>query len=295
MWQRLTSRLVTALFADKILGGQKRFVSNVAHELRTPLSIIKTTSEVALLDPALSREARRSFVEIVQELNRASEILNNLVTLNSLENPARMAVQNLDLGPIVDDAVKKLRALARERGVRVRVRTAVGSIAVGNRAALEVVAYNIIKNAIAFTPADRGGSVVVHTAAAGSSVTITVEDEGVGMTPEELSHIFEPFYRADTSRNRAISQSGSGLGLTIAQELVRAHGGAVRMSSKKRRGTTVVVTLPRGGFIPATPTQEYHTERGALTEHGKDGAPEPHSGRRYFIDGRVVSKGIAGT
>ncbi len=286
-------RALHPLFADEIRGSYKLFISNVAHELRTPLSVMKTTSEVALLDPDLPRDVRRAFVEIIQELNRSSEIINNLVTLNALQNPERMAVQSLDLAVIVEDMVKKLSSLARERSVKVRVRYTSGALVIGNRSALETVVYNLIKNAIAFTPIDAMGTVVVRIVRENEVVRLVIEDQGIGMSSEELRHIFEPFYRADTSRNRAISQSGSGLGLTIVQEMVHAHGGAITIESKKRAGTTATVTLPRGGFTSDTGREEYTARRPAEIS-GKDGAHEPHGGRRYFREGVRVKKGIAG-
>lgn len=254
---------------------------------------MKTTSEVALLDPDLPREVRRAFVEIVQELNRSSEIINNLVTLNTLQNPERMAVQSLDLAVIVEDMVKRLSSLARERSVRVRVRYSSGSLVIGNRSALEAAVYNLIKNAIAFTPIDTMGTVVVRLVREDSVVRLIIEDQGVGMSAEEIRHIFEPFYRADTSRNRAISQSGSGLGLTIAQDIVRAHNGTIQIESKKRVGTIATITLPRGGFTSDTGREAYTARRPADIS-GKDGAHEPHGGRRYFREAVRVRKGIAG-
>ncbi len=242
---------------------------------------MKTTSEVALLDPDLPRDVRRAFVEIVQELNRSSEIINNLVTLNTLQNPERMAVQSLDLTAIVEDMVKKLSSLARERSVKVRVRHTSGALVIGNRSALEAAVYNLVKNAIAFTPIDAMGTVVVRLVREDAVVRLVIEDQGIGMSAEEIRHIFEPFYRADTSRNRAISQSGSGLGLTIVQDIVRAHGGSIHIESKKRVGTTATITLPRGGFTSDTGREEYTAKRPAEIS-GKDGAHEPHRGRRYF-------------
>lgn len=245
---RLASRFLRATFATEILQSQKLFISNVAHELRTPLSTIKTVSEVSLLDPALARETRRSFVEITEELNRVSEILDNLLSLNALGNPETLPLRHLDYGATVEEVVRKLQPLARKRGVRLTLRAQVGAIVYGNRAGLEQIAHHITKNALAFTPAE--GAVAVRLRPEGEHVVLEVQDSGIGMSQEEVAHLFEPFYRADTSRNRSVEHSGSGLGLTIVHEMVRMHGGTIRIDSKKRHGTTVVVLLPRGGFIP---------------------------------------------
>lgn len=286
--QRLASRLIKAVFAEEILGEQKAFIANVAHELRTPLSVIKTSSEVALFDPALSRDARKTFVEIVGELTRVSEILDNLLSLNALAGGERMALQNLDVGAIVEGAAKRLVPLARERRIRMSVRARPGSIALGNRAALETAVHHLIKNALLFTPASEDGVVAVRVRPEGSSTVIEVRDNGIGMSRDDLLHAAEPFYRADVSRHRAIKQTGSGLGLTIAHEMVRLHGGTLTLESKRREGTVATVALPRGGFIPATGAEEYTNERLARSDKSESGAHEPYHGRRHLTEDREV-------
>ncbi len=288
----LTSRLLKALFAREILGSQKLFISNVAHELRTPLSVIKTASEVALLEPGLTRDTRKAFNEITEELARVSEILDNLLSLNTLSGEGGMKFQNLDLSAVVEDVAKRLLPLARELGVRVRVRTKAGSIAVGNRAALETVAYHLIKNALSFTPAHAEAQVEVRVRPEANTVLLEVRDSGVGMSKDELAHVFEPFYRADTSRNRNARNAGAGLGLTIVDEMVRQHGGTIAIESSRRLGTVAVVTLPRGGFISGSDDSRYTEGRSAESENG---AHEPHGGRRHFTERDRVTKDIAGT
>ncbi len=231
---------------------QKLFISNIAHELRTPLSIIKTNSEVALMDPGLDTDAAAAFKETIGELNRISDIINNLLSLNTLARPERMQFKNLDLAPLCEAVVKHFQALARERGIKLALRHERGSIVWGNAVALEQVMSNIIKNALSYTSRKDSGSVAVTLRPQEGMVLFQVQDSGVGMTQEELLHIFEPFYRADSSRNRRGAEEGSGLGLTIVNEMVRVHRGKIqvesrRKSSKKPGGTTVSVFLPLGG------------------------------------------------
>ena len=231
---------------------QKLFISNVAHELRTPLSIIKTNSEVALMDPSLPLGLSGTFKEIIGELNRISDIINNLLSLNSLARPERMQFKNLDLIPLAESVTKRYQVLARERGTKLTQRFERGSIVWGNTVALEAVMSNLIKNALFYTPPKDNGSVQVTLRPQEGMVLFEVADTGVGMTQDELLHIFEPFYRADSSRNRRGQEDGSGLGLTIVNEMVRVHHGKIHVESRRKTsrragGTTVSVMLPLGG------------------------------------------------
>lgn len=252
-WERCANRFLKAIFAAEILQSQKLFISNMAHELRTPLSTIKTSSEVALLDPSLPRDARASFEEIIGELERISEIINNLLSLGSLARPERMYFKSLDLLPVIERVAERHKHLARERGIKLRLRLVPGSIAWANETAVEQIMTNLVKNALSYTPEHTQGAVRITVAPQGDMVLFQVEDSGIGMSQEDLAHIFEPFYRADTSRTRLVKKGGSGLGLTIVNELVRAHRGKVQIESRRRKGTAVSIFLPAGGFRRALP------------------------------------------
>lgn len=231
---------------------QKLFISNIAHELRTPLSTIKTNSEVALIDDSLSPDMRKMFLEIIEELNRISEIINNLLSLNKLTRPERMQFANIDIAPLAEQVVQRHLPLARERNVKITVRKEPGAVVWGNSTALEQLMTNLVKNALSYTPENANGqvTVIVRPDPSTNMVLFAVADTGIGMSQEELNHIFEPFYRADSSRNRAVKKTtGSGLGLTIVNEMVRAHRGRIHIDSQRRRGTTVSIFLPQGGAV----------------------------------------------
>jgi signal transduction histidine kinase len=226
---------------------QKLFISNIAHELRTPLSTIKTSTEVALLDAALPSTTKKIFGEIVIELDRISGIINNLLSLNTLTRPERMQFRDVDLGPIVDEAIRRHMDLARERDVKIITKMDAHRMVWGNPTALEQVVTNLVKNAISYTPRGEGGVVTVSVRPDyHGMVVLGIIDNGIGIAQEDLFHIFEPFYRADTSRVRRVRKSGSGLGLTIVNEIVRVHHGKITIESAIKRGTTVLVAFPAG-------------------------------------------------
>ena len=241
--------------ARNTLHYQKLFISNIAHELRTPLSTIKTSTEVALLDDALSPSIRTTLSHIVVELDRASEILDNLLSLNILNRPERIEFQNVDLGPLLDTVVGHLSSLAKDRGIEIVVKKDAYRVVWGNATALEQVMTNLLKNSISYTQKKSNGSVTVSIQPDyHGMVVFTVADNGVGIAQKDLFHIFEPFYRADKSRVRNIHKVGSGLGLTIVNEIVRVHHGKIHIQSMPRKGTIVSVLLPSGIDPSASPS-----------------------------------------
>ena len=244
---------VTLRPARNSLAYQKLFISNVAHELRTPLSTIKTSTEVALLDPSLSAGVRRVFADTLEELDRLSDIINNLLSLNQFLRPERMEFNAVDLGPIIDTTTKRVMPLARQQSIELQVKKNEYRSVWGNAVALEQMLTNLVKNAVNYTPKGRHGVVVVSVGPDyQGSVTLTVADRGIGIAQKDLFHIFEPFYRADISRTRRVRREGSGLGLAIVNEIVRAHRGKINIQSATGKGTTVSITLPAG----ATPAGE---------------------------------------
>jgi signal transduction histidine kinase len=226
------------------LQSQKRFVSDIAHELRTPLSVIKTSSEVALMDDNIRPDIKKTLENIVGELDRTSEIINNLLSFSSLVRPERVNFGHVDLGPIIDSSINKLQDLAENKHLDISVRKIAPHNVWGNATALEQVVVNLLKNAINYTPSGGYVSLKIEPDYRGS-VILTVQDSGIGISRHDLLHIFEPFYRAERSRNRQSGSSSSGLGLTIVSELIKLHSGKIVIQSFPNRGTTATVMLPQ--------------------------------------------------
>lgn len=231
---------VTLTPARNALTAQKQFIGNIAHEIRTPLSVIKTNTEVTLLDPTLPSDVKQTLHSNVEELDRISEIINNLLSLSALVRPDRIEFATVDLAAITDDTLDKFVQLARKNEIRVGFQSSADAIVLGSKTALQQIIGNIFKNALSYTP--RGGSVEVAVQPSGRFVAFSVEDSGIGIARNDLFRIFEPFYRTDQSRNR--SQGGSGLGLAIVSELVKLHQGKIVIRSAVGRGTTVTVLIP---------------------------------------------------
>ncbi|HEY1041818.1 MAG TPA: HAMP domain-containing sensor histidine kinase [Candidatus Paceibacterota bacterium] len=233
---------------------QKRFIGNIAHEIRTPLAIIKTNTEVALFDPALPENVKETFTDTLAELDRISETINNLLSFDTLTRPRRMTMEPTDVGDIAETALARHQALATSRNVTLESSIEGSRMVHGNAVALEQVVTNLVKNAINYTPKDKRGtvSVCVGPGETSGTVKVTVRDTGIGIEQKDLFHIFEPFYRADTSRARGVGTGTSGLGLAIVNEIVRLHKGAISIRSTPGVGTEISVTLPaaKNGDLP---------------------------------------------
>jgi len=229
------------------LDSQKQFIANVAHELRTPLSIIKTNSEVALLDSDMRDATRKVFLNTVEELDRISNILNNLLTLSASVRPERIQFRDEDLGPIVENSMRKLEEFSEPKHLEVTARMSERRVVWGNATALDQIVTNILKNAIMYS--SPGGHITITVEPVYPNyIELTVRDSGIGIARKDLFRIFEPFYRAERSRTRA--KGGIGLGLPIASELVRLHRGKVTVRSVEGHGTIVSVLLPGGKQSP---------------------------------------------
>lgn len=229
--------------ARNALVAQKQFIGNIAHELRTPLSIIKTNTEVWLLNADVSKASRAVHLSNLEELDRISDIINNLLSLNALIRPEHLPFRNVDLGEMAHRVTEKLAHKARKKSLQIHISADKKRTAWGNPSALEQIVMNIMKNAIHHT--DKGEINITIGPDALGLLELSVSDTGVGIQREDLFRIFEPFYRGDRARTRS-GGAGSGLGLTIVSELVKLHHGKIRIQSAVGKGTNVKIILPPG-------------------------------------------------
>lgn len=218
---------------------QKRFIESAAHELRTPLAILKTNNEVALFDTDLKNSLRPVLEENIEDVNQVTEILNNLMLLHRTNAFGAVTFETVALPHTFERIEKRLAGLAQARKIDLQIRTSLPNV-FGNATALEQVFFNLVKNAILYTPA--GGTVTVDKGPSSPSVaSIRVSDTGIGIPKEDFPHVFEPFYRSVNSTH----EKGSGLGLAIVFEIVKLHNGKIMIQSAKGKGTTFTISLPR--------------------------------------------------
>lgn len=229
----------------KALASQKRFIGDIAHELRTPLAVIKTSTEVALFDEHVAADTRSLLESTLVEIDRVSEIIHNLLSMNSFTRPGAFTVEPVSLPSLIESVVERHQKLASSRGITLSVDAASVPPAEGNAVALEQVITNLVKNALTYTPANRGGRVTIMLRSEYKRDILSVTDTGIGISRKDLQHLFEPFYRGDTSRARGVGTGTSGLGLAIVNEIVRMHHGSIRVQSALEQGTTFTIMLPQ--------------------------------------------------
>lgn len=221
---------------------QERWVSDAAHELKTPLTALKLVSEslVESCNPHQSRLMERLQKEIV----RLQSLVEDLLELSRLENtPLRHHTTSVAVVEHVKAAWKFLLPLAEPRHVGLSITSTSPTVAIpADASRLQRALMNLLDNALRYSP--NHSTIQAKIVADQNWLKLDVEDQGSGFSETDLQHAFERFYRGDASRARASSLSGSGLGLAIVQQIATTHGGHVRAHNRPEGGASVRLTLP---------------------------------------------------
>ena len=227
---------------EQLDNSRSQFVSNASHELKTPLSTMKILIETLMyqdpLDPAMTKEF---LTDVNKEIDRLNRIVSDLLTLVNIDNGMKLNLAELDIGALLQEQARRLLPPARENGIELECAAVKEPLEVsGDALKLQQVVYNIIDNAIKYTP--RGGEVHCALTRSGKKAVIRVTDTGVGIPQEDLPHIFDRFYRVDKARSR--ETGGTGLGLSIVKQFVLLHGGTIDAKSAPGKGSTFIIELP---------------------------------------------------
>jgi heavy metal sensor kinase len=232
-FNRVLDRLGSALST------QRRFMADASHELRTPISIMRTAADVTLSQPARDEgEYREALAAVAQQASRLTRLVDDMLVLARADGGGYpMVVARVDLAALVNDCVRELGARAEENAIAVRTSVEPATVN-GDEALLRRMFSNLLGNALTYTP--RGGAVHVSLAREGDGVVLRVADTGPGIPAEDRERVFERFVRLDPARG----PGGAGLGLAIARWVAEAHGGGVRIVSSGSDGSTFAATLP---------------------------------------------------
>ncbi len=222
----------------------QNFTADAAHELRTPLTVLKGEIEVELRIGAVTGERNALLESNLEEVNRLIAIVQDLLLLAAIESQTEQSPEatdeTFDLDSIAGSVISRLTGLATERGVRLEANLDSGLQHKGDAQKFARLVYNVLLNALQYTPA--GGSVHVTTETVENRLMLLIRDSGVGIAPEDIPHIFERFYRGDPSRSR--KSGGAGLGLAIAKSIADEAGYVLHIESELGQGTVVTVEFP---------------------------------------------------
>ena len=228
---------------------QRRFVADASHDLKTPLTVILANTSIALEHPERSVASQSQWLESTQHEAEAMQgLVGDLLTLAKMDEEeaaaqsgaARPALEEVDLSDVIEGEVLQFESVAFERGVKLGSQVEPGIKLRGNEQRLRRLAGTLIDNACKYV--DDGGAVDVALSRAGKQAKLEVRNTGAPISPEDLPHVFDRFYRADKARTGGAG--GHGLGLAIARAIAEEHGGALTVASTQAEGTAFTATLP---------------------------------------------------
>lgn len=224
---------------------QRAFVADAAHELRTPLALVRAQAEFLHSDDQLPKDEQRAGEELIMsEVDNMSRLVSNLLLLARADNSALALDRRVfDLHEIAIQQVERYVVQASDRGLILQVIEGAPVKVNADQSAIEQAIGILLSNAIAYTPS--GGAISVRTDQRGRSAIVEVIDTGIGIAPADLERVFDRFYRADPARARA--SGGEGLGLAIAKALVEAHEGTITAVSQPGKGSTFTIAIPAEG------------------------------------------------
>lgn len=227
---------------EEAMERQNRFIADASHELKTPLTALTTTIEVALRDKEIKlAEAREVLGDSLEEVEGLKRLTNDLLSMSKYQSDKRKIVlKKVNIKRVTETAVNRLAALSARKGVKIMNRAQEMTV-LGINEELEKLMTILIDNGIKYTP--KGGEVAVETERQRKRAVIMVTDNGDGIAKEDLPHIFERFYKGDKARTKS-GTDGFGLGLSIAKEIVKRHNGSIGVRSKVGKGTKFTVKLP---------------------------------------------------
>ncbi|HVL22750.1 MAG TPA: HAMP domain-containing sensor histidine kinase [Thermomicrobiales bacterium] len=223
---------------------RRAFISNVSHELRTPVSIIQGTTERMMIHPEAPISSIEESLHVIQhEGNMLVRLIDDLFTMARIEeHTLRLVREPIQIADVIGEAVSGMRDLAWSQQ-KVSVESLVAPelpLVSADRQRVRQIINNLLYNALRHTP--EGGLVIIQAQAQAAAVEVSITDTGIGIPAEELDSVFRRYYQAEQSQR---ATEGSGLGLSIVQQLVEAHGGEISVDSEVGQGTTFRFTLPR--------------------------------------------------
>ncbi len=227
---------------EKALNEQKRFVSDASHELKTPLTSLQTSIEVALRDKKLNlKEAKKVLTESLEDVGGMNKLATDLLKLTWYQAGGNnFSLEKVSTRETIETVKKKINPLAKKRQIKIIYKIKNLNIKANKEGLVQLITI-LIDNAIKYSK--KSGGITVSIEKSRNFVVIKVKDKGIGIPKKDIPHIFDRFYRVDQSRSKT-NIDGFGLGLSMAKRIVDLHKGTIKVKSEKVKGTIFTVKLP---------------------------------------------------
>jgi len=224
---------------QSLITEMKEVTDNIAHDIKTPITRIRLLAEVTLTNEK-SHEYQTLIACTVEECDRLLGMINTMLEISETKaGVSPLSLSEVDISSLIEEGRDLFQPLAEDKGLFVEVNTPTQCLLSGDKSRLQRVLSNLLDNAIKYTP--PGGKITVSAEEVDNKVIISVQDTGIGISPEEIPRIFDRFFRADKSR----PVPGAGLGLSLVQAIVQRHGGEIKVSSSPGSGSTFTMALPQ--------------------------------------------------
>ena len=226
---------------EKTITSQKQLLRDISHEIRTPLTRQRIAIDLVRELLKDDRPTENLLNKIEAQNNKLNELIENLLTLNRLNDGSnQLSMESVDLTPLISELVDDAEIEASTKKITIMKQGLESAVIKGNRILLARAFENIVGNTLKYSP--ENAIVLVDISSADNGIIITIEDQGPGLSEEEIKQVFTPFYRADNSRTQ--TTGGYGLGLSIVKKVVDLHQGKVELHSPEKGGLCVRVYLP---------------------------------------------------
>lgn len=228
---------------QKMIEDQKRFISDASHELRTPITAIKSLFEVSLRDKNMNLPEAKKVINMgIDQTNRLQNLSDSLLEISRLENESsNLKFENLSFEKIIQDSINQIKPKAKTKKIEIISKIEPSKVFGDNNRLVELFTI-FIDNAIKYSPEKT--TIKIISQVNKNQIVTKIIDNGIGISKDDLPNIFDRFYQSDTARTKS-KETGYGLGLSIAQKIIKLHKGKISVKSEVDHGTTFIIYLPR--------------------------------------------------